>query len=570
MRLSELPINTLKEVPADADVVSHQLMLRAGLIRRLTAGLYSWLPMGLRVLRKVERVIREEMDRAGALEVLMPTIQPAELWQESGRWGQYGPELLRMQDRHERPYCYGPTHEEVITDIARRELRSYRQLPVNFYQIQTKFRDEIRPRFGVMRAREFLMKDAYSFHIDETSLAEGYRAMYDAYTRIFTRLKLRFRAVQADTGSIGGTTSQEFHVLADSGEDAIVASDADDYAANLEMAAALPPAEPRATPTQKLTQAATPGLKTIAEVSAYLKVTARQCVKTLLVEGSDGDVVACILRGDHELNAVKAQKLPGITSPLRLASADRVLQAAGAEPGSVGPVGLRCKVYADHSAVQLSDFVCGANRADAHLTGVNWGRDLPEPQPVDIRNVVAGDPSPSGRGRLSIARGIEVGHIFQLGRKYSEPMNARVLDEQGREVTLLMGCYGIGVTRIVAAAIEQNHDERGIIWPEPLAPFNVVVVPINLQKSERVRETSTRLYREFATAGIEVLLDDRDARPGVKFADAELLGIPHRVVVSDRGLESGRLEYRGRRDSESSEFALDDAVGFLRSRMQSA
>jgi prolyl-tRNA synthetase len=570
MRLSELPINTLKEVPADADVVSHQLMLRAGLIRRLTAGLYSWLPMGLRVLRKVERVIREEMDRAGALEVLMPTIQPAELWQESGRWGQYGPELLRLQDRHERLYCYGPTHEEVITDIARRELRSYRQLPVNFYQIQTKFRDEIRPRFGVMRAREFLMKDAYSFHIDEASMAEGYRAMYDAYTRIFTRLKLRFRAVQADTGSIGGTTSQEFHVLADSGEDAIVASDADDYAANLEMAAALPPAEPRATPTQKLVQVATPGIKTIAEVSAYLKVTARQCVKTLLVEGSDGDVVACILRGDHELNAVKAQKLPGIASPLRMASADRVLQAAGAEPGSVGPVGLKCKVYADHSAVQLSDFVCGANRADAHLTGVNWGRDLPEPQPVDIRNVVAGDPSPSGRGRLTIARGIEVGHIFQLGRKYSEPMNARVLDEQGREVTLLMGCYGIGVTRIVAAAIEQNHDERGIIWPEPLAPFNVVVVPINLQKSERVRETSARLYREFTTAGIEVLLDDRDARPGVKFADAELLGIPHRVVVSDRGLESGRLEYRGRRDSESSDFALDDAVGFLRSRMQSA
>jgi prolyl-tRNA synthetase len=570
MRLSELPINTLKEVPADADVVSHQLMLRAGLIRRLTAGLYSWLPMGLRVLRKVERVIREEMDRAGALEVLMPTIQPAELWQESGRWEQYGPELLRLQDRHERPYCYGPTHEEVITDIARRELRSYRQLPVNFYQIQIKFRDEIRPRFGVMRAREFLMKDAYSFHIDEASLAEGYRAMYDAYTRIFTRLKLRFRAVQADTGSIGGTTSQEFHVLADSGEDAIVFSDADDYAANLEMAAALPPTEPRAQPAQKLTQVATPGVKTIADVSAYLKVAPRQCVKTLFVEGSEGEVVACVVRGDHELNAIKAQKLPGIASPLRMASAERVLQASGAEPGSVGPVGLRCKVYADHSAVQLNDFVCGANRSDAHLTGVNWGRDLPEPQAVDIRNVVAGDPSPSGRGRLDIARGIEVGHIFQLGPKYSEPMNARVLDEQGREVTLLMGCYGIGVTRIVAAAIEQNHDERGIIWPEPLAPFNVVLVPINLQKSERVRDTSERLYRDLAAAGIEVLLDDRDARPGVKFADAELLGIPHRVVVSDRGLESGKLEYRGRCDSDSSEFALADAVPFLRSRMQSA
>ena len=570
MRLSELPINTLKEVPADAEVVSHQLMLRAGLIRRLTAGLYSWLPMGLRVLRKVERVIREEMDRAGALEVLMPTIQPAELWQESGRWEQYGPELLRLIDRHERPYCYGPTHEEVITDIARRELRSYRQLPVNFYQIQTKFRDEIRPRFGVMRAREFLMKDAYSFHMDEASLAEGYRAMYDAYTRIFTRLKLRFRAVQADTGAIGGTTSQEFHVLADSGEDAIVFSDAGDYAANLEMAAALPPAEPRARPTQQLAQVATPGVKTIAEVSAHLKVTPRQCVKTLFVEGSDGGVVACVLRGDHELNAVKTQKLPGIASPLRMASADRVLQAAGAEPGSVGPVGLKCQVYADHSAVQLSDFVCGANRTDAHLTGVNWGRDLPEPHAVDLRNVVPGDPSPSGRGRLDIARGIEVGHIFQLGRKYSEPMKARVLDEQGREVAPLMGCYGIGVTRIVAAAIEQNHDERGIIWPEPLAPFNVVLVPINLQKSERVRDTSERLYGEFTAAGIEVLLDDRDARPGVKFADAELLGIPHRVVVSDRGLESGRLEYRGRRESESSEFPLADAVGFLRSRMQSA
>ncbi|HZF25108.1 MAG TPA: proline--tRNA ligase, partial [Steroidobacteraceae bacterium] len=479
MRLSELPINTLKEVPADAEVVSHQLMLRAGLIRRLTAGLYSWLPMGLRVLRKVERVIREEMNRAGALEVLMPTIQPAELWQESGRWEQYGPELLRLVDRHERPYCYGPTHEEVITDIARRELRSYRQLPVNFYQIQTKFRDEIRPRFGVMRAREFLMKDAYSFHMDEASLTTGYRAMYDAYSRIFTRLKLRFRAVQADTGSIGGTTSQEFHVLADSGEDAIVFSDADEYAANLEMAAALPPTEPRSKPAQTLAEVATPAKRTIAEVSAFLKVSPQQCAKTLLVEGSDGDVVACVLRGDHELNAVKTQKLAGIASPLRMASAERVLQAAGAEPGSIGPVGLNCKVYADHSAVQLADFVCGANRPDVHLTGVNWGRDLPEPQAADLRNVVAGDPSPSGRGRLGIARGIEVGHIFQLGRKYSDAMNARVLDEQGREVTLMMGCYGIGVTRIVAAAIEQNHDERGIIWPEPIAPFNVILVPIN-------------------------------------------------------------------------------------------
>ena len=570
MRLSELPINTLKEVPADAEIVSHQLMLRAGLIRRLTAGLYSWLPMGLRTLRKVERIIREEMNRAGALEVLMPTIQPAELWQESGRWKEYGPELLRLVDRHERPYCYGPTHEEVITDIARRELRSYRQLPVNFYQIQIKFRDEIRPRFGVMRAREFLMKDAYSFHMDEASLAEGYRAMYDAYTRIFTRLKLRFRAVQADTGAIGGTTSQEFHVLADSGEDAIVFSDADEYAANLEMAAALPPAEARAKPTQKITEVATPGARSIAEVSALLKVSPQQCVKTLFVEGLDGAVVACVLRGDHELNAIKAQKLPGIASPLRMASAERVLQSAGAEPGSVGPVGLKCKVYADHSAVQLSDFVCGANRADAHLAGVNWGRDLPEPQAVDLRNVVAGDPSPSGRGRLGLARGIEVGHIFQLGCKYSEAMNARVLDEAGREVTLLMGCYGIGVTRVVAAAIEQNHDERGIIWPEPIAPFSVILVPINLQKSARVREASERLYRELAAAGIEVLLDDRDARPGVKFADAELLGIPHRVVVAERGLDAGRLEYRARRDTESSEFPLVEALEFLRARVSNA
>jgi prolyl-tRNA synthetase len=569
MRLSQLPINTLKDVPADAEVVSHQLMVRAGLIRRLTAGSYTWLPIGLRVLRKVERIIREEMNRAGALEVLMPTIQPAELWQESGRWQQYGPELLRLLDRHERQYCYGPTHEEVITDIARRELRSYRQLPVNFYQLQTKFRDEIRPRFGVMRAREFLMKDAYSFHLDEASLLEGYRAMYDAYSRIFTRLKLRFRAVQADTGSIGGTFSHEFHVLAESGEDAIAFSDADEYAANLELAVALPPSEPRPKAAQKLAEVQTPGKRTIAEVSASLKVSPQQCVKTLLVEGSEGDVVACVLRGDHELNAVKTQKLPGVASPLRMASAERVLQSAGAEPGSIGPVGLKCKVYADHSAAQLADFVCGANRPGVHLSGVNWGRDLAEPEAVDLRNVMAGDPSPSGHGRLGIARGIEVGHVFQLGRKYSESMNLRVLDEQGREVTPLMGCYGIGVTRVVAAAIEQNHDERGIIWPEPIAPFNVILVPVNAQKSERVRETSERLYRELNAAGIEVLLDDRDARPGVKFADAELFGIPHRVVVGERGLEAGRLEYRGRRDSEPTEFPVDQALEFLRARIHS-
>jgi prolyl-tRNA synthetase len=568
MRLSEFPINTLKEVPADAEIVSHQLMLRAGLIRRLAAGLYTWMPVGLKVLRKVERIVREEMDRAGAFELWMPTVQPAELWQESGRWQQYGPELLRLEDRHQRPYCYGPTHEEVITDIARRELRSYRQLPVNFYQIQVKFRDEIRPRFGVMRAREFLMKDAYSFHIDEASLAEGYRAMHAAYTRIFTRMKLKFRAVQADTGSIGGNVSQEFHVLAESGEDAIVFSDADEYSANLEMAVAPPPAEPRPAATQSLKRVSTPGARTIDEVSAFLKVAPKRCVKTLLVEGSDGDVVACVVRGDHELNAVKTQKLAGITSPLRMASAERVTQATGCAPGFVGPVGLKLRVYADHSVARLADFVCGANERDAHLTGVNWGRDLPEPEAVDLRNVVAGDPSPSGHGRLTIARGIEVGHIFQLGRKYSDAMNARVLDEQGREVTMAMGCYGIGVTRVVAAAIEQNHDERGIIWPDPIAPFEVVLVPLNLQKSARVREAGERLYQELRAAGFEVLYDDRDARPGVKFADAELLGIPHRVVVAERGLETGELEYRHRRATESSNFPAGNAVGFLRERIE--
>ena len=568
MRLSALPITTLKEIPAEAEIVSHQLMLRAGLIRRLAAGLYTWMPLGLKVLRKVERIIREEMDRAGALELWMPTVQPAELWQESGRWEQFGPELLRMVDRHERSYCYGPTHEEVITDIARRELRSYRQLPVNFYQIQVKFRDEIRPRFGVMRAREFLMKDAYSFHLDDASLAEGYRAMYDAYTRIFTRMQLKFRAVQADTGSIGGSASQEFHVLADSGEDAIAFSDSDEYAANLEMAAAAPPPEPRPPVTQVLKRVATPGARTIAEVSSLLKVAPAQCLKTLLVEGSEGDVVACVVRGDHELNAVKAQKLAGIASPLRMASAERVAQAAGCEPGFVGPVGLKCRVYADHSAAQVADFVCGANERDRHLTGVNWGRDLAEPLTADIRNAVAGDPSPSGRGRLNIARGIEVGHIFQLGRKYSDAMNARVVDEQGRDVSMAMGCYGIGVTRVVAAAIEQNHDERGIIWPGPIAPFQVVLVALNLQKSARVRAAGERLYQELGDAGIEVLYDDRDARPGVKFADAELMGIPHRVVLGERGLDAGTLEYRQRRASESSNFPLSAAATFLRDRIQ--
>jgi len=567
MRLSQYPINTTKETPAEAELLSHQLMLRAGLIRREAAGLYSWLPMGLRTLRKVETIIREEMNRAGALEMVMPVFQPGELWQESGRWTQYGPELLRLKDRHERDFVAGPTHEEVITDIARRDIKSYRQLPVNFYQVQTKFRDEIRPRFGVMRAREFIMKDAYSFHVDAASLEQGYRIMYEAYTRIFTRMGLDFRAVRADSGPIGGDVSQEFHVLAASGEDAIVFSDGDNYAANLEVAAALPPQAPRPEPREVMAKVATPGARTIGEVSRMLNVEPSRCVKTLLVEGAEEDVVALVLRGDHDLNATKAQRLAGVASPLRMAGAERIARVTGAEVGFIGPVNLRCRIYADHSALGLADFVCGANEKDMHLTGVNWDRDVGEVTAADIRNVREGDPSPSGRGRLKLARGIEVGHIFQLGCKYSEPLKATVLDESGKEVALLMGCYGIGVTRVVAAAIEQNHDERGIIWPEPLAPFQVVLVPLNLQKSSRVREVADRLYSELTAQGIEVLYDDRDARPGVKFADAELLGIPHRLVVAERGLEAGRLEYRHRRDRESTEFPGGEAVDFIKARM---
>jgi prolyl-tRNA synthetase len=569
MRLSQNPISTLKEVPADAEVISHRLMLRTGMIRRLAAGLYVWLPLGLRTLRKVERIVREEMDRAGALELSMPTVQPAELWKESGRWSKYGPELLRFKDRHEREFCYGPTHEEVITDIARRELRSYKQLPVNFYQIQSKFRDEIRPRFGVMRAREFLMKDAYSFHTDEASLAEGYRLMYQAYSRIFTRIGLKFRAVQADGGSIGGNATQEFHVLAESGEDAIAFSDADDYAANLEMAATIAPAAPRAPAAEALTKIATPNARSIAELSAQLGVDAARCVKTLLVDGSDGGVVALVIRGDHELNAVKSQKLPGVANPLRMASADRVRKATGSEPGFIGPIGFGGMIYVDFAAAQLSDFICGANEKDAHYGGVNWGRDLQEPQAVDIRNAQAGDPSPSGRGRLQIARGIEVGHIFQLGQLYSEAMHASVLDEQGKALTMFMGCYGIGVSRVVAAAIEQNHDANGIIWPEAIAPYQVILVPVNYQKSAQVRETADALYRDFTAAGIDVLLDDRDARPGVKFADSELMGIPHRIVIGERGLAAGNLEYRHRRETESTEIPVSDPVGYVRHKLNS-
>jgi prolyl-tRNA synthetase len=568
MRLSQYPINTVKETPAEAEIVSHKLMLRAGIIRRLASGLYSWLPMGLRVLRKVEQIIREEMDRAGALELVMPVVQPAELWQESGRWMKYGPELLRFKDRHQRDFCAGPTHEEVITDIARREIKSYRQLPVNFYQIQTKFRDEVRPRFGVMRAREFIMKDAYSFHADEVSLKEGYRIMAEAYTRIFTRTGLKFRAVKADSGAIGGDVSQEFAVLAASGEDAIAFSDGDEYAANIEAAAALPPEQPRPAPSKTLQKVSTPGVRTIDDVTKFLKVKASECVKTLLVDGENDTVVALVVRGDHELNAVKSQKLPGIATPLKMANAESIARSSGASAGFLGPVGLQvAHLYVDHSAFALADFVCGANERDMHLVGVNWDRDTQGAIAADLRNVVEGDPSPSGAGRLKITRGIEVGHIFQLGDKYSDPMKALVLDESGKEVKMLMGCYGIGVTRVVAAAIEQNHDDRGIIWPDPIAPYTVVLVPLNLQKSPRVREVAEQLYADLTAAGIEVLYDDRDARPGVKFADAELLGIPHRVVVAERGLETGRLEYRHRRATESEDFPAGEAIEFLRSRI---
>jgi prolyl-tRNA synthetase len=567
MRLSRYPINSTKETPAEAEVLSHQLMLRAGLIRRVAAGIYSWLPLGLRTLRKVETIIREEMDRAGALEILMPAVQPAELWQESGRWEQYGPELLRIRDRQQRDYVFGPTHEEVITDIARRELHSYRQLPVNFYQIQIKFRDEVRPRFGVMRGREFIMKDAYSFHLDQASLDEGYAAMRVAYARMFTRMGLDFRVVMADSGAIGGNRSEEFQVLAESGEDAIAVSDGDDFAANIEQAPAPPAVQARGAPAGALRQVATPGAKSIADLSAFLKVPPEQCLKTLLVAGSEGGVVALVLRGDHELNAIKAQKLPGVATPLRMASAEQVHAATGSEPGSLGPKGLRCPVFADHAALAMANFVCGANVVDAHLVDVNWQRDLPSPTGADLRNVVAGDPSPSGTGRLKIVRGIEVGHIFQLGRKYSAAMNASVLDEGGQAVTMLMGCYGIGVTRIVAAAIEQHHDERGIIWPESLAPFHVVLIPLNLQKSAQVRERADALYAQLQAAGIEVLYDDRDARPGVKFAEAELLGIPHRIVLGERGLAAGSCEYRHRRASDNQDIPLADIQEFIRARL---
>ena len=568
MRISRYPLSTIKETPADAEVVSHQLMLRAGLIRRLASGMYTWLPLGYRVLRKVENIVREEMDKIGALEVLMPAIQPAELWQESGRWEQYGPELLRITDRHSREFCFGPTHEEIITDLARRELSSYKQLPITWYQIQTKFRDEIRPRFGVMRAREFLMKDAYSFHMDQASLQQTYEDMHRAYSNIFSRIGLDFRPVMADSGSIGGSSSHEFHVLADSGEDAIAFSSEGSYAANIEKAAALPPSEPRPAATQDMQTVDTPDQHSIEDVSRFLGIDTRQCLKTLLVEGEpEGSVVALVLRGDHQLNDIKAEQLPEVKSPLRFASEQQVKQAAGCAPGSVGPVGLDIKVIADHAAAVMADFVCGANQDDKHLRGVNWGRDLAEPVTADIRNVVDGDPSPDGQGRLSIVRGIEVGHIFQLGNKYSETLQAKVLDENGASQVITMGCYGIGVSRVVAAAIEQNHDDNGIIWPPAIAPFQVAIAPINMQKSERLKQATEDLYAELCDAGFEVLLFDEKERLGSMLANIELIGIPHRLVVGERGLDAGIVEYKGRRDQDTQDVPMDRLTDFLRQQI---
>jgi prolyl-tRNA synthetase len=566
MRVSQFFLSTLKEAPADAELVSHKLMLRAGLIKRLASGLYTWMPLGLRVLRKVEAVVREEMNAAGAIELLMPAVQPAELWQESGRWEFYGPELLRIKDRHQRDFCFGPTHEEVITDIVRREIRSYRQLPINLYQIQTKFRDEIRPRFGVMRAREFVMKDAYSFHLDHASLEATYRVMYDAYSRIFTRLKLKFRAVAADTGTIGGTGSHEFHVLADSGEDAIAFCPTSDYAANIELAEALAPGTVRSEPAETMKKVATPGVRTIEDVSALLKVPREKTVKTLIAESERG-LTGLILRGDHSLNEVKAAKLVQIGGPWRFAPEARIRQELNCGLGSLGPVGLKIPVVIDREVAVMSDFVCGANEDGYHLTGVNFGRDLPLPGVADIRNVVPGDPSPDGRGVLAICRGIEVGHIFQLRTKYSSAMNLTVLDEAGQPRVVEMGCYGIGVSRIVGAAVEQGYDERGIIWPEPIAPFQLALLPIGIGKSAQVREAAAQLYAELSAAGIEVLLDDRDERPGVMFADIELIGIPHRIVVGERGLKQGMIEYQRRRDEKAQALPLTTAGNFLKSSL---
>jgi prolyl-tRNA synthetase len=567
MRASQFFLSTLKEAPSDAELVSHKLMLRAGLIRHLAAGIYSWMPLGLRVLKKVEAIVREEMNSAGAIEVLLPAVQPAELWQESGRWDKYGPELLRFKDRHQRDFVFQPTSEEVMTDWGRSLLRSYRQLPVHFYQIQTKFRDERRPRFGILRTREFIMKDGYSFHLDFADLEREYRNMYDTYTRIFTRLGLAFRAVAADTGAIGGTGSHEFQVLADSGEDAIAFCPDSDYAANVELAEALAPAAPRAAASVPMKQVQTPGRKTCEDVTDQLGLPLARSVKALMLE-HDGSVFMLLVRGDHTLNEIKTAKIPQL-NPFRFAAEAEIVAATGCAPGYVGPVGLKnVTVIADRAVAGMSDFVCGANTEGFHLTGVNWGRDLPEPAIVaDIRNVIAGDPSPDGKGRLELCRGIEVGQIFQLRTKYSEAMKATVLDESGQPRLMEMGCYGIGVTRIVGAAIEQGHDARGIVFPAAIAPFELAIVPIGMRKNAAVRAAAEKLYADAQAAGIDVLLDDRDERPGVMFAEMELIGIPHRMVVGERGLKDGSLEYQGRRDAAATAVPLDGAVAHVRQRL---
>ena len=579
MRTSQFLLSTLKESPADAVVISHQLMLRAGMIRKLASGLYTWMPLGLRTLRKVEAIVREEMNSAGAQELLMPVVQPAELWEESGRWQKYGGELLRIQDRHDRDFCLGPTHEEVITDLARHELSSYKQLPSNFYQIQTKFRDETRPRFGVMRAREFLMKDAYSFHANGECLQKTYDIMYQAYNNIFSRLSLGFRAVEADNGSIGGNSSHEFHVLADSGEDAIAFSNESQFAANIEQAECLSPNIERPAPSSDIEEVPTPDQKTIEDVAAFLNLEPQSMVKTLVVEGTlpeDAEegtprpLVALVLRGDHELNEVKAEKLPQVAAPLSFASEQRIKEIIGCLPGSIGPVGLDIPVLVDRSAAVLGNFACGANKDDYHLKNVNWEKDCACDNIVDLRNILEGDPSPDGKGTITIKRGIEVGHIFQLGTSYSQALNATVLDQNGKTTVMTMGCYGIGVSRVVAAAIEQNHDEKGIIWPDALAPFHVTIIPMNAHKSEEVKETAERFYNELKALGFEVLMDDRDKKtsPGVKFADMELIGIPHRLVISDRGLKAGTIEYKHRRDAESSDKPVDSVIEFLKETIQ--
>jgi len=563
MRASQFFLSTLKEAPSDAEIVSHKLMLRAGLVKRLAGGVYTWMPLGLRALRKVEAIVREEMNRAGAIELLMPAVQPAELWQESGRWDFYGPELLRFKDRHDRDFVIGPTHEEVITDVVRRDLRSYRQLPKHFYQVQMKFRDEIRPRFGVMRGREFVMKDGYSFHSSFEDLQREYRNMFDTYHRIFNRLGLKFRAVAADTGSIGGTGSHEFHVIAETGEDDIAYCPDSDYAANVELAEAVAPAMSRPAATAALTKVPTPGAKTIAELTAFLKVAAESTVKAIVVESdeaSGGKPVLLLLRGDHELNEIKTQKIAGIRNPLTFAAPGDILTAFGANAGSLGPVGFAGRVVMDRTVAAMADFVTGANDDDHHYTGVNIGRDFPEAEVADLRNVVAGDPSPDGKGVLAICRGIEVGHIFQLRTKYAEALNCKFLNEQGKEQIMEMGCYGIGVSRILGAAIEQNYDARGIIWPEAIAPFEAVIVPMGYAKSEAVRDAANALYAELQGAGIDVFLDDRDERPGSLLADNELIGTPHRVVIGDRGLKEGVVEYQGRREAEATKLALADVA----------